>query len=224
MRAGVVGPVNLNTELTKTLYARVLGRQDYQPVWQQMQGFTHSRHAGSHDEVWLVQHSPVFTLGRNGKPEHVLAAGDIPVVQIDRGGQVTYHGPGQLLAYLLLDIRRKGLGVRELVIRIENSIIALLDRYGIEAAGRRDAPGVYVQDAKIAALGLRVSKGCTYHGLSLNVDMDLEPFQRINPCGYAGLKVTQCRDLGIGRQPFELAGELCEELAVQLGYTAIEWM
>ncbi|QTR51729.1 lipoyl(octanoyl) transferase LipB [Candidatus Thiothrix anitrata] len=183
---------------------RVLGQQAYLPVLQQMQDFTRERTAATVDELWLVQHLPVFTLGRNGKPEHVLAPGDIPVVPIDRGGQVTYHGPGQLVVYLLLDIRRKALGVRELVMGIEQSIITLLARYGITAQGDREAPGVYVQGSKIAALGLRVTRGYTYHGLSLNVAMDLEPFQRINPCGYAGLQVTQCRDLGIDQAPFEL--------------------
>jgi len=208
---------------TSVLRIRVLGREDYQPVWQRMQAFTHSRTSSAPDEIWLVQHSPVFTLGRNGKPEHVLAPGDIPVIPIDRGGQVTYHGPGQLVVYLLLDIRRKELGVRDLVMRIEQSVIELLSHYGITAQGDRDAPGVYVDGRKIAALGLRITRGHTYHGLSLNVDMDLEPFQRINPCGYAGLQVTQCRDLGIGQTPFELAGELCECLAQQLGYAALEW-
>lgn len=207
------------------LRIRVLGAcVDYQLVWQQMQTFTRQRDENTPDEIWLVQHPPVFTLGRNGKMEHVLAPGDIPVIPIDRGGQVTYHGPGQLVAYLLLDIRRKNnLGVRELVMRIEQSIITLLTHYKIQAAGDRDAPGVYVDGRKIAALGLRITKGRTYHGLSLNVDMDLEPFQRINPCGYAGLQVTQCKDLGIDQAPFELAGELCECLATQLEYPLIEW-
>jgi lipoyl(octanoyl) transferase len=188
-----------------------------------MQAFTQNRVDDTPDEVWLVQHSPVFTLGRNGKMEHVLAPGDIPVVPIDRGGQVTYHGPGQLVAYLLLDIRRKEMGVRELVMQIEQSVIDLLSHYGITALGDRDAPGVYVDGRKIAAMGLRVSRGRTYHGLSLNVDMDMEPFQRINPCGYAGLQVTQCRDLGIGQAPFELAGELCECLAARLHYPVLDW-
>lgn len=207
------------------LRIRVLGENaDYQTVWQQMQTFTQQRDEATADEIWLVQHSPVFTLGRNGKMEHVLAPGDIPVIPIDRGGQVTYHGPGQLVVYLLLDIRRKNnLGVRELVMHIEQSIIDLLAHYGIQAQGDREAPGVYVDGCKIAALGLRITKGRTYHGLSLNVDMDLEPFQRINPCGYAGLQVTQCRDLGITQAPFELAGELCECLAIQLGYPLIDW-
>ncbi|MEZ5451841.1 MAG: lipoyl(octanoyl) transferase LipB [Thiothrix sp.] len=205
---------------------KVLGENaEYQAVWRQMQAFTQQRDENTPDEIWLVQHSPVFTLGRNGKMEHVLAPGDIPVIPIDRGGQVTYHGPGQLVVYLLLDIRRKNnLGVRDLVMRIEQAVVDLLAHYGVVAEGDRDAPGVYVQGSKIAALGLRVTKGRTYHGLSLNVDMDLEPFQRINPCGYAGLQVTQCKDLGIMLQPFELAGELCECLAARLEYPLIEWL
>ena len=218
-----MGVVTTSFAPETTLRVRVLGQQAYLPVLQQMQDFTRERTAATVDELWLVQHLPVFTLGRNGKPEHVLAPGDIPVVPIDRGGQVTYHGPGQLVVYLLLDIRRKALGVRELVMGIEQSIITLLARYGITAQGDRDAPGVYVQGSKIAALGLRVTRGYTYHGLSLNVAMDLEPFQRINPCGYAGLQVTQCRDLGIDQAPFELAGELCECIAVQLWYAALDW-
>lgn len=220
-----MGAVDLTTSDSSPLRIRVLGENaDYQTVWQQMQAFTQQRDETTPDEIWLVQHSPVFTLGRNGKMEHVLAPGDIPVIPIDRGGQVTYHGPGQLVAYLLLDIRRKNnLGVRELVVRIEQSIIDLLAHYGIQAQGDRDAPGVYVDGSKIAALGLRVTKGRTYHGLSLNVDMDLEPFQRINPCGYAGLQVTQCKDLGIGQAPFELAGELCECLAARFDYPVIDW-
>lgn len=208
------------------LRIKALGENaEYQAVWRQMQAFTQQRDENTPDEIWLVQHSPVFTLGRNGKMEHVLAPGDIPVIPIDRGGQVTYHGPGQLVVYLLLDIRRKNnLGVRDLVMRIEQAVVDLLAHYGVVAEGDRDAPGVYVQGSKIAALGLRVTKGRTYHGLSLNVDMDLEPFQRINPCGYAGLQVTQCKDLGIMLQPFELAGELCECLAARLEYPLIEWL
>jgi len=201
----------------------VLGQAEFLGVWHAMQAFTTQRTPETLDELWLVEHFPVFTLGRNGKPEHVLAAGDIPVIPIDRGGQVTYHGPGQLVVYLLLDIRRKNLSVRDLVMRIEQAVIGLLSHYGVVAEGNRDAPGVYVQGSKVAALGLRVTRGYTYHGLSLNVSMDLEPFQRINPCGYAGLKVTQCRELGIGQPPLEVAGELCECLAAQLGYGVLDW-
>lgn len=172
-----------------------LGLQPYEKVWQDMQRYTDQRDADSEDELWLVEHPPVFTLGKNGKPEHVLAAGDIPLVQSDRGGQVTYHGPGQLVVYVLLDIQRMQLGVRELVTRLERSVIELLADYEITAESKRDAPGVYIDGAKIAALGLRVRKGRCFHGLALNVDMDLEPFSRIDPCGYPGLQVTQLLNL-----------------------------
>lgn len=208
-----------------TLKVRVLGaNQAYLPTLEAMQTFTQQRSEEAVDELWVVEHQAVFTLGRNGQMEHVLAAGEIPVVKVDRGGQVTYHGPGQLVIYLLLDVRRLDLGVRELVMKIEQAIIKLLGSRHIEAAGDRDAPGVYIDGKKIAALGLRVSRGKTYHGLSLNVDMDLEPFKRINPCGYAGLEVIQCRDLGIDETPMELAGELAMLLAQQLGYQQIEWL
>lgn len=159
-----------------------------------MQAFTEQRDENTADELWIVEHSAVFTLGQAGKPEHILQPGDIPVVQSDRGGQVTFHGPGQLVIYLLLDLRRRKLGVKTLVELIENAIIALLAEFDIQAQTRKDAPGVYVQDKKIAALGLRIRNGCSYHGLSLNVDMDLEPFTRINPCGFADLEVTQLAD------------------------------
>ncbi len=175
---------------TPTIVIRKLGVAEYEPTLQAMKDFTDSRTDQSADELWLLQHPRVFTQGQAGKAEHVLAPGDIPVVQADRGGQVTYHGPGQWVLYLLVDIRRHKLGVRALVDLIEDSIIELLAEYGIDAAARPDAPGVYVGGDKIAALGLRVRRGCSYHGLSLNVDMDLEPFARINPCGHKGLKVT----------------------------------
>ena len=174
-----------------------LGKQDYQRVWQAMQDFTETRYKNTQDEIWVVEHPPVYTLGRNGKEEHILHPSDIPIIQVDRGGQVTYHGLGQLVVYFLLDLRRRNLGIRQLVTLIENSLIALLDQYNVEAYSDRKAPGVYVDKKKIAALGLRVSKGCTTHGLSLNVDMDLTPFTNINPCGYQGLEITQCVDLGI---------------------------
>lgn len=173
---------------------RDLGSLAYEPVWRAMQHFTDHRGAEAADEVWLVQHPAVFTQGQAGKPEHLLLPGDIPVVQVDRGGQVTYHGPGQLVVYLLLDVRRLGFGVRELVSRMEQTLIALLATYGVTAAAKPDAPGVYVDGAKIASLGLRIRKGCSFHGLALNVDMDLRPFERINPCGYAGLPMTQLCD------------------------------
>ena len=178
-----------------SLLIRQLGMQAYEKTWQDMQAFTDQRNDESDDELWLLQHPPVYTLGKNGKPEHILDAGDIPIVQSDRGGQVTYHGPGQIVVYALLDLNRLRIGVRELVTRIEDSVINLLDDYGIHAEARRDAPGVYVDGRKIAALGLRVRKGRSFHGLSFNVDMDLEPFLRINPCGYEGLEVTQLADL-----------------------------
>ncbi|MFD1043430.1 lipoyl(octanoyl) transferase LipB [Pseudoxanthomonas kaohsiungensis] len=180
------------------LPARVfdLGRQPYEPVWRAMQRFTDARGEDTVDELWLVEHEPVFTLGQAGKPEHVLAPGDIPVLHVDRGGQVTYHGPGQIVLYPLLDLRRIGIGVREYVCRIEQAIIDTLDEWNIGAERREGAPGVYVAGAKVAALGIRVRRGCTFHGLAFNVGMDLEPFHRINPCGYQGLQVTSLQDLG----------------------------
>lgn len=196
---------------------------EYVPVWEAMQAFTAARTAETPDELWLLTHAPVFTQGQAGKPEHVLSPGDIPVVQIDRGGQVTYHGPGQLVVYLLLDVRRRGLGVRELVERIEQGVIDVLAAQGIVAEAQRKAPGVYVNGAKIAALGLRIRQGCSYHGLSFNIDMDLTPFARINPCGYQGMAVTQLRDLlPASSVPADLvertAQTLTLALAKRLGY------
>lgn len=188
-----------------------------------MQAFTCARDEVTPDEIWFLEHAPVFTLGRNGKREHVLNPGDIPVIPVDRGGQVTYHGPGQLVVYVLVDIRRKGLGVRELVMMLEQSVIDYLAGQGIEAQGDRDAPGVYVKGEKIAALGLRVSRGKTYHGLSFNVNPDLAAFQRINPCGYAGLEVTSCRQFGITDGVLEVAGALSEVLAQNLKYSQVAW-
>lgn len=185
------------TILPNPIAIKYLGSSDYQRTWDAMRDFTDQRNPETRDELWIVEHAPVFTQGLNGRAEHLLDPGNIPVVQIDRGGQITYHGPGQLVLYCLLDIARLGLGVKGLVASIENSVIDLLERYQITAHTRRGAPGVYVGDAKIAALGLRIRKGCCYHGLSLNVDMDLEPFARINPCGYAGLAVAQLSDLGV---------------------------
>lgn len=174
---------------------RHLGEVDYLETWQKMQDFTDSRDRDTADEIWFLQHPPVYTLGKNGKPEHILDANDIPVINADRGGQVTYHGPGQIVVYTLLDLSRLKIGVRELVTVIEQSIIDLLAGYGVESCARPDAPGVYVNNAKIAALGLRVRKGCSFHGLALNVDMDLEPFSRINPCGYEGMEVTRLKNI-----------------------------
>jgi len=184
-------------ELTSTLQIRHLGRVEYEPVWRDMQAFTDQRTAKTPDELWFLEHPPVFTLGRNGKPEHLHDTGDIPVIHADRGGQVTYHGPGQLVVYTLLDINRRQLGVQLLVNTLEQAVINLLSDYSIHAKRRTKAPGVYVDDRKIAALGLRVRKGCSFHGLSLNVDMDLTPFSMINPCGIQGLEVTRMSDLGI---------------------------
>ncbi len=178
------------------LNVRALGRCDYASVWRAMQEFTAARTLHAADELWLVEHPPVYTQGMNGKPEHLLDLGDIPLMQADRGGQVTYHGPGQVVVYVLIDLRRRKWGVRQLVSLLEQAVIDVLTGYGIAAHTRRDAPGVYVQGKKIAALGLRVRHGCSYHGLSFNVNMDLAPFQRINPCGYAGLEVTQLCDEG----------------------------
>ena len=197
---------------------RKLGLVEYQPTLDAMREFTDERDADTPDELWLLQHPRVFTQGQAGKAEHVLAPGDIPVVQVDRGGQVTYHGPGQWVLYLLIDVRRRNMGVRALVTLIEEGIVALLSDYGIEALPRADAPGVYVGDSKIASLGLRVRRGCSYHGLALNVDMDLEPFQRINPCGFEGLAVTsmaQCLP-GKALAMDEIGNRLAEILGAML--------
>lgn len=204
--------------MTQEVGVRELGLIEYRSAWQAMQQFTNTRDADSDDEIWLLQHPPVFTQGQAGKAEHLLFPGDIPVVQVDRGGQVTYHGPGQLVGYLLLDVRRLGIGVRELVSRIERSLIDLLGEYGVEATAKPDAPGVYVNGAKIASLGLRIRNGRSFHGLALNVDMDLEPFRRINPCGYAGLPMTQMRDLVGPIDICQVADRLREQLVRQLGY------
>jgi len=185
-----------------------------------MQRFTDARGPNTPDELWLVEHDPVFTLGQAGKPEHVLAPGDIPVLNVDRGGQVTYHGPGQIVAYPLVDLRRLGLGVRELVCRIEQAVIDVLAGHGITAARRAGAPGIYVQGAKVMALGLRVRRGCSFHGLAFNVAMDLEPFQRINPCGFQGLEVTSVLDLGGPGDPAALKPALVQALSRTLGLAA----
>lgn len=170
-----------------------MGRQDYEPLWHAMQRFTEERTAETPDEIWLTEHPPVFTLGLNGDRSHLLDPGDIPIVPVDRGGQVTYHGPGQLMIYPLLDLRRSGLGVRDLVTALEQSAVDLLAAYGVTAASRKDAPGVYVDGRKIASVGLRIRRGSSFHGMAFNVDVELEPFTRINPCGFADLEVTNCR-------------------------------
>ena len=198
---------------------RYLGLTDYEPVWRQMKSFTDCRDEQTADELWVTQHRPVYTQGLNGKAEHLLDTRDIPVVQVDRGGQVTYHGPGQLVVYCLLDLNRLGTGVRSLVTAIEQAIIELLRQYGIDSVARSDAPGVYVDNAKIAALGLRIRKGRSYHGLSLNMDMDLSPFYGINPCGYQKLRVTQLADLGVDVDADRITRQLCDELIRSIGYS-----
>lgn len=200
------------------LNLRRLGLQPYVPIWQQMQAFNAARTADTPDEFWLLEHEPVYTLGREGGAEHLLEAGDIPLVRVDRGGQITYHGPGQLVLYLLLDLRRRRLGVRQLVAQVEAAIIDLLAGYGIHSHLLPGAPGVFVASAKIASLGLRVSQGCSSHGLALNIAMDLAPFRRINPCGYQGLAVTQLRDLGVVASPNAAGDLLARGLAQRLGY------
>ena len=198
---------------------RELGTVPYLPAWQAMQDMTNNRTTDTPDEIWMLEHPPVFTQGQAGKAEHLLLPGEIPVVKVDRGGQVTYHGPGQLVSYLLLDVRRLGFGVRELVSRIERSLVDLLALYEVEAHPRGDAPGVYVGEAKIASLGLRIRQGRSFHGLALNVDMDLAPFERINPCGYAGLRMTQLRDETTRPVTLtEVRGQLSEQLARHLDY------
>jgi lipoyl(octanoyl) transferase len=211
---------NAADALAARLLVRRLGLAEYEPVWRDMQVFTDRRDAGTGDEVWLVQHPPVFTQGQAGKAEHVLAPGDIPVIQVDRGGQVTYHGPGQIVAYPLIDIRRKDIGVRDFVCRIEEAIILTLAGYGVRGERIEGAPGIYVNGDKIASLGLRVRRGRTFHGLAFNIDMDLEPFQRINPCGFAGLRVTQLTafaEAAIG----EVEDRLLRNLAEQLRYSDV---
>jgi lipoyl(octanoyl) transferase len=204
------------------LVVKHLGRQDYEPIWQAMHDFTDNRTEETADEVWLVEHNPVFTQGQAGKAEHLLNTGDIPVVQSDRGGQVTYHGPGQLVAYFLINLRRKKLGVRDLVTHIENLVINTLKAYNIESTARPDAPGVYVDGRKICSLGLRIRKGCSFHGLALNVNMDLSPFQRINPCGYAGMEMVQVSQLGGPDDVIQVENKLVEELVKLLGYEQVE--
>ncbi len=200
-----------------SIVVRRSGLVEYRTAFEAMVRFTDQRGAGTPDEIWLLEHPPVFTLGLNADPAHVLAAGDIPVIKVDRGGQVTYHGPGQLLAYVLLDLQRRHLGVRALVTALERSVIATLARYGIAAAAQPGAPGVYVNGAKIASLGLRVRRGCSYHGLALNVNMDLEPFGRINPCGFPDIEVTHIAALGGPTDMDQIGRDLEGELRGQLG-------
>ncbi|MGP8306483.1 lipoyl(octanoyl) transferase LipB [Vibrio sp. YIC-376] len=205
------------------LVVKRLGRQDYEPVWKAMHEFTDKRTEETPDEVWLVEHHPVFTQGQAGKAEHLINTGDIPVVQSDRGGQVTYHGPGQLVAYFLINLRRKKLGVRDLVTNIENLVINTLKAYNIDSAARPDAPGVYVDGKKICSLGLRIRKGCSFHGLALNVNMDLTPFLRINPCGYEGMEMVQVSQLGGPDNVEAVEKQLVQELVTLLNYEQVEF-
>ena len=202
------------------LKIRRLGRQPYEATWNAMKAFTDQRDSSTIDELWLLEHDPVFTLGQAGKMEHVLMPGDIPVVPVDRGGQVTYHGPGQIVGYPLIDLRRAGLGVRELVCKIEQALIDTMEHWNIIAERVEGAPGVYVGGAKVGALGLRVRRGCSFHGLAFNVNMDLEPFHRINPCGYKGLAVTQVLDLGGPSQLADVEDVLIGEFCRQFGFDA----
>ena len=204
------------------LIVKKLGRQDYEPVWKAMHKFTDERTEEDLDQVWLVEHNPVFTQGQAGKAEHVLNAGDIPVIQSDRGGQVTYHGPGQLVAYFLINIRRKKFGVRDLVTHIENLVIKTLKAYNINSTARPDAAGVYVDGKKICSLGLRIRRGCSFHGLALNVGMDLSPFLRINPCGYQGMEMAQVSQLGGPSELESVEQQLIQELVDLLGYDQVD--
>lgn len=201
---------------TSDVRVQSLGLQHYELLYRQMLAFTEQRDENTADEIWLLEHHPVYTLGKNAKPHHVLNVGDIPLVQVDRGGQVTYHGPGQLIAYLLVDVRRRNLGVRRLVSIMENSLVNLLAEYGVDAYAKSDAPGVYVEGKKIAALGLRIRKGCSYHGLSFNLDMDTRPFNGINPCGYEGLEITQLSDFVVTINPSQIKSDLTKHLLRQL--------
>jgi len=210
------------SNIEDNLIVRNLGLNDYEPIWKAMHEFTDNRNDETVDEVWLVEHNPVFTQGQAGKEEHLLNTGDIPVVQSDRGGQVTYHGPGQLVAYFLINLRRKNIGVRELVTNIENLVINTLAKFDIESSARPDAPGVYSDGKKVCSLGLRIRKGCSFHGLALNIDMDLSPFLRINPCGYQGMEMVQISELG-GPSNVELVGAtLVEELLSLLNYEHVD--
>lgn len=198
-------------------FIRWLGMQDYQSCWDKMRVFTNQRDANTPDEIWVLEHPPVFTQGQNGKPEHVLQPGNIPVIKTDRGGQVTYHGPGQLIIYPLIDIQRRKINVRQLVTLLENTVIALLKQYKIQGIAKREAPGVYVNQKKICSIGLRIRRGYSYHGLALNVAMDLEPFSRINPCGFSELKMTQLSErvnsVNINEIGIHLTGHLIKNLA-----------
>lgn len=205
--------------IMQKLNVRWLGQQDYTACWQAMQQFTHERDQETVDELWLLEHTPVFTQGQNGKKEHVLHPGDIPVIQTDRGGQVTYHGPGQLMVYTLIDLKRKQFNIRELVTALEESVVQLLAEHNIKATAKREAPGVYVDDKKICSIGLRIRKGCAYHGIAFNVSMDLQPFTRINPCGFSSLKMIQLAELSSLANPLETGHQLVNYLMANLVYT-----
>jgi lipoyl(octanoyl) transferase len=205
-----------NLPQSEVIVVRTLGMQDYEPLWRGMQQFTETRSPQSPDEIWFTEHPSVFTLGLNASRDHVLTPGDIPVIQVDRGGQVTYHGPGQLMIYPMLDLKRANLGVRDLVTALEQTVVDLVAEHGIEAASRKDAPGVYVEGRKIASVGLRVKRGASYHGMALNIDVDLEPFSRINPCGFSDLEVTDLRALGIGDNPAEIQARVQSRLLKHL--------
>jgi lipoyl(octanoyl) transferase len=207
-------------QITRPLIVRSLGRCDYQETWQRMMAFTDARQSDTPDELWLLEHPPVFTQGLAGKAEHLLNPGDIPVIQTDRGGQVTYHGPGQLVAYFLFDLRRLNMGIRNMVRLLEQTIVAVLAEYGVTAAGRDDAPGVYVNNAKICSIGLRVRKGCTYHGIAFNIDMDLSPFLRINPCGFKQLQMVQLSALNPNAQMHSVEQHLIQQVKRHFGYTS----
>jgi lipoyl(octanoyl) transferase len=212
----------MTKDASQALNIRYLGLQDYQHIWQKMSDFTTHRTAGTADEIWILEHSAVFTQGCAGKAEHLLKSTDIPVVKSDRGGQITYHGPGQIIVYLLIDLRRQQINVRSLVSIIETSIINLLSAHDVIAVAKADAPGVYVNGKKIASLGLKIRKGCSFHGLALNVDMGLAPFLCINPCGYVGLEMTQCKQEGINSTTQELSTLLVKHITEQLTYSKIE--
>lgn len=197
--------------------------QPYEPVWQKMQAFTNDRNEQSCDEIWLLEHQKVFTQGQAGKAEHLLNTGDIPVVQVDRGGQVTYHGPGQLVMYLMIDLRRNKLGVRDMVTLMEEAIIEVLKSFGVRAFAKSDAPGVYVEQSKIASLGLRVRRGCSFHGFALNLDVDMEPFLRINPCGYAGMQMSNLVDFVKDLDQSLVRKRLCDYMIEKIGYTNLTY-
>ena len=205
------------------IVVRSPGRQDYEPLWRRMQDFTSQRSASTPDEIWFTEHPPVFTLGLNASREHLLTPGDIPVVQVDRGGQVTYHGPGQLMIYPLIDLKRARLGVRDLVTGLERSIVDFAGRHGVVAVARKDAPGVYVDGHKLASVGLRVRRGASFHGMALNIDVALEPFSRINPCGFRGLEVTNLRSLGITTERADIESQVLDLLIghLNLGHEEI---